>query len=88
MRRQGQLATTYSFSIALQLENLAPGIRMIYHRGFLEDAEIGVAAAALNAFNRGKVHLFQSRLGPPKRNGKVDWENGIGPGFQYMAVGR
>jgi hypothetical protein len=72
------------------LQNLKRGEKLVYHRGFLDRAPHGVteiASAAGELSDAGKVTLTQRRLGPPMFRGEVDWHDGVGPGFEYIATG-
>lgn len=80
--------------IIFRLKNLHVGERVTYYTGCLasQRAEIGNAHTAQTAWElseRGKVHLVQRRLGPPKTYmGQIDWHLGTGPGFEYIAIGK
>jgi len=74
------------------IRELKKGEKVVYHTGFL-DSDRGVPnvrVIATEVFERarvGLIHLTQRRLGPPISNGQVDWRNGVGPGFEYIATG-
>ena len=81
-----------------RLTSLQPGESLVYHSGKLEPGIdfpkdnhdgrlLSVAAIALQLAQSGRVHLTQRRLGPPIKDGVVDWRNGYGPGFEYIATG-
>ena len=77
------------------LRGIKTGERVIYHIGHLANDRGGglnsnvaqMAKLATELSNQGRVKLFQRRLGPPVHNGSVDWKFGVGPGFEYVAVG-
>jgi hypothetical protein len=74
------------------VRELRKGEKVVYHTGFL-DSDRGipnVRIIATEVFERaraGLVLLTQRRLGPPIFKGEVDWRNGVGPGFEYIATG-
>lgn len=80
--------------IRSQLLAIEPGQSVIYYVGDMASnkAQFGsVESASLAAelAAKGRVHLFQRRLGPPRdHTGNIHWGFGVGPGFEYIAVGR
>lgn len=80
--------------IIFRLKNLQVGESVTYYVGCLasQRAEVGNAHTASTAWElseRGKVHLVQRRMGPPKTYlGQIDWHLGSGPGFEYIAIGK
>lgn len=80
--------------IIFRLKNLQVGERVTYYVGCIarQRAELGDMQTAMVAWElheRGKVHLVQRRMGPPKTYlGQIDWHLGSGPGFEYIAVGK
>ena len=88
-------ATPLDFAIKA-LKNLQPGETYIYFTGFLESERLNnplgensrLADFAYSLMEDGKITLLQQRLTfPVNRLGKVDWREGIGRGFHYIAVG-
>lgn len=81
--------------IALRLRAITPGQRIVYFTGFLDSerlerprgAAAEVATLAIELYRLGRVTLTQRRLGPPLFRSNVDWRNGHGPGFDYIAIG-
>lgn len=77
------------------LRGIKTGEQVIYHIGHLSNDRGGSynnvgqnAKLAMDLSDQGRVKLFQRRLGPPIRgDGTVDWKFGVGPGFEYIAVG-
>ena len=80
--------------IRAQLLAIEPGQSIIYYVGDLASrratyGSVDSAILASELASRGRVHLFQRRLGPPRDyTGKINWGGGHGPGFEYIAVGR
>lgn len=78
-------------SIIGSLLAIRPGQSVIYFTGFLDLERGGTAmkapVLARQLASRGRVYLTQRRLGPPTIEGAVDWQRGIGPGFEYIATG-
>jgi len=60
--------------------------------GFLAAVPIkkdSVARLAYKLYTEGKITLTQRRLGPPTMaSGEINWDQGIGPGFEYIATGK
>jgi len=75
------------------LLTIRPGQKVVYFVGHLDmerNGNPGAIKAAVMAgqmARKGRVHLTQRRLGLPTKDGMVDWHNGIGPGFEYIATG-
>ena len=80
-----------------RLWNIQSGEQIIYHIGFLdyerdqlpsESALNKIANFAYQLMMEGRVHLTQRRITPPSiRGGKIDWNHGVGQGFEYIATG-
>lgn len=82
--------------VIASLRNLKPGARYIYFVGFLDaerasktdDYAAKIADVAYQLMTEGRVLLTQRRLSPPfLYKEKVDWNKGIGSGFEYIATG-
>ena len=80
--------------IVYRLKDLRPGEKVIYYKGNLANMTPIVGShitsrLAWDLYEEGRVHLLQRRLGKPKTFlNVVDWQTGVGPGFEYIAVGR
>ena len=83
-------------SVLDALYNIRPGQKIVYFTGQLDKERLSmpkgpadiVANIAYLLCSEGKLHLFQKRLGPPKINNRtIDWSIGVGPGFDYIAIG-
>lgn len=81
-----------SAKLIQDLINLKPGEKVVYFVGFLdinktEDPKVRPAIIASRLAQEGKIHLTQRRLGLPNKEGETDWLCGVGPGFEYIAIG-
>lgn len=81
-------------AIHLDLESIVRGERIVYHRGFLDrdrrrNIELhALASLAMKKSDEGLVVLVRRPLGEPvNRRGKVNRRTGVGPGFEYVAIG-
>lgn len=83
-------------SIIRRLNRIKPGEAIIYFVGYLDFTRYcdplgsanSIAIAAYSLYQAKKVHLFQRRLSVPvNRNGAIDWREGRGNGFEYIALG-
>jgi hypothetical protein len=79
-----------------KLYALLPGERYVYFKGHLsftrETNPHGTVAAisylAYRLWQDGRVLLTQRRMGDPiKTAGYIDWKQGVGMGFEYIATG-
>lgn len=72
------------------LRSLRPGERKTYYTGFLGDENwaVSVSSEAIKLAEAGRIFLVQRRVGPPLRGGQIDHKEGIGRGFEYIAIGR
>lgn len=84
------------YDLISKLKALRPGEKLIYYKGFLDQARArkpkdGILILFDTAYDlamAGRIHLIQQRIGPPiDETKKVNWKGGIGPGFLYIAVG-
>lgn len=82
--------------IIKRLRELQPQHSIIYFTGFLDEernrSPFGpasvIATVAYDLMKRGLVHLTQKRVSPPRElNGLVNWNEGTGQGFTYIATG-
>jgi hypothetical protein len=82
------LADPHTRDLLDALYKLRRGEKLVYVSGTLTTrSEQWLAKMARELYRAGTVTLVQRRLGPPTRDGKIDWHNGIGPGFDYIAIG-
>ena len=78
-----------------RLRHLAPGEQYIYFVGFLDEDRARnprgpsnqIAQIAYELMEEGRLILVQRRISIPMHLGVVDWKNGHGGGFEYIAVG-
>ncbi len=81
--------------LSLHLRSLGPGQKLTYFIGFLDSERFErpkgpasqTASVAYDLYLQGFIHLVQRRLSKPFSRGQVDWRNGLGQGFEYIAIG-
>ena len=77
-----------------KLRSIQPGQSFVYWTGdSISRTAKEFREAFYNAAEKEHVHLTQRRLGPPitgktKDGPIIDWRNGIGPGFEWIATAR
>jgi hypothetical protein len=78
----------YVRDMVYMLRALRRGEKLVYASPDLNERKAArVAVAAMELCKAGAVTLVQKRRGPPMRFGKTDWRYGVGPGFDYIAIG-
>ena len=95
--RKTETTIVTSDYLTKKLRDLRPGESLIYFVGYLDSERLynpgsqnaRVSDVAYDLCKEGKVCLTQCRVGPPISNGgMIDWKNGLGGGFKYIATGR
>jgi hypothetical protein len=83
------LDAAYVRDMTHMLRSLRRGEKLVYASGvdLYERKAARIATVAMELYKAGAVTLVQKRLGPPMKFGKINWHNGVGPGFAYIAIG-